>query len=483
MKVTVIGDICLDCYQYCDVLRMDRTAPVPIGKHRRTEYMLGGAANAAANIASLGIPVELIGIGGKDSDSWRLQRMLDQCLLIKNSTRTVRFTQACVKTRFMDMRGQMFARFDQEPHFQPRATDVLLEMAEACDAQFIVFSDYNLGAFDNRVVELQRKLKAKGAFTIVDPFPLRDYGSPSLVSPNLDEARAYAGSRYKISKEAALECSRNMDSDVVMSAGAEGLYYSNGISCVNIPAGDVEAADTNGAGDTVVAGLVYGLYHGLPILEACHIARDAASVAVSKHGTTQVAQCELWRERSKADPGYKICSMDKVAQLARSAKRAGLRVVVANGVFDVLHRGHLQLIEGAAAAGDYLIILLNSDASVRRAKGEGRPVQREEVRAQMIAHYQEVDIVTVFDGDTAVKALDLIRPDVLAKGPDYSKEILPETEVVERHSGVIHIVPDDYDSTTALIERIRDTPNARPARAGDEKEPPSVCESTAEGAH
>ena len=471
--VLCVGDLMLDEFVYGEVSRISPEAPAPVIAARRSETNIGGAGNVARNIASLGARCLFVGLVGDDKAGAKLKAELAQeekiesalvCDATRPTTRKVRFVSEHFSTHMLraDWELAVPAAADTEQ----KLIDAVLPLLPRAD--IVLLSDYAKGVLTARVIrnviDTARKL---GKRVIVDPKSpnLAIYRGATVLKPNRREfaeaTRSRADSEQDIAA-AAQEIMQLADCDAVLVTQSEHgmtLVPREG-EAVHVPGLPVRVRDVSGAGDTVAAALAVTLAAGADWETALRVANAAAAVAVSKKGAAVVTPAELRRrilphaflaaeEKIVADSG----ELDAQLQLWR---KQDLRIGFTNGCFDILHPGHVKLLTAARGACDRLIVGLNSDASVKRLKGETRPVQNERARAEVLAALEAVDLVVLFEEDTPVNLITHIKPSVLVKGADYSLEQVVGREIVEAHGGevrLVEILPGF--STTSLVDRAR----------------------------
>ncbi|MBV9458702.1 MAG: D-glycero-beta-D-manno-heptose-7-phosphate kinase [Bradyrhizobium sp.] len=471
--VLCVGDLMLDEFVYGEVSRISPEAPAPVIAVRRSETNVGGAGNVARNIASLGGRCIFVGLVGKDEAGARLKAELArhagvECVLVgdegRPTTRKVRFVSEHFSTHML--------RADWE-RAAPAATEVEQRLIEAIlpqlgHADIVLLSDYAKGVLTARVIRnVIDAAKKAGKRVIVDPksanFAI--YRGASLLTPNRKEfaeaTRSRADSDQTIA-EAALDAMMLADCEAILVTQSEDgmtLVPREG-EAVHVPAHPVKVRDVSGAGDTVVAALALALAAEADWEAALRIASAAAAVAVSKPGTATVSAGEL---RRKILPHAYLAAEEKIVLAGgdidahlKEWRKQGLRVGFTNGCFDILHPGHVKVLTAARGACDRLIVGLNSDASVKRLKGEGRPVQNETARAEVLAALEAVDLVAIFEEDTPLELITAIKPSVLVKGGDYTRETVIGHEIVEAHGGEVVLVETlQGHSTTSLVNRAR----------------------------
>jgi D-beta-D-heptose 7-phosphate kinase/D-beta-D-heptose 1-phosphate adenosyltransferase len=473
VKLVVFGDVMLDRYTFGDCNRISPEAPAPVFLAQRVEEMVGGAGNVARNIASLGGKAALIGAIGHDGAGFALIAAADDTPGLKPHLARTDAARTAVKNRFIAKNQQML-RVDEEDIVDlPEATvEALFDHLdrELEGAAALVLSDYAKGVLSRTTIARAAAMaRARGLPVIIDPKArdLARYRGATVITPNAKEAEEATGvnchSDAGAAEAAELIAEQTDCPVVVITRGAQGMTVRSFDGTIHhMPTAAREVFDVSGAGDTVVAALALALACHAPIVIAAELANRAAGIVVGKVGTATVSAAELHRTLHAGGSGS-----DKVADLASAAKACrdwqatGQRTVFTNGCFDLLHPGHISLLAFARAQGDKLIVAINSDASVKRLKGAGRPVQSEHARAIVMAALRDVDLVVVFDEDTPLEAITAIGPDVLVKGADYSVDKVVGADVVKARGGIIVLAPLlDGHSTTASIGRAGSTADA-----------------------
>ncbi|HEY7495266.1 MAG TPA: D-glycero-beta-D-manno-heptose-7-phosphate kinase [Candidatus Tectomicrobia bacterium] len=466
--VLVVGDVMCDVYLWGTVERISYEAPVPVFECQGQQYILGGAANVAANLRALGCEVCLLGVVGVDAAGRRVRELLqaqgmDNTWLLEDTSRPT-----TEKTRLMAHQQQML-RLDQEsqaplaPHLIAQALQHGKTLMAEVDG--VLCSDYAKGVCTAPLLEpLFAMAGAVGHPIVVDPkvqdFAL--YRGATVLTPNMAEVERASGHKVE-SPEALVQAVEGLlrhsqAQAMLVTRGKDGmsLFHPPRVP-VHIPARAREVYDVTGAGDTVVAAFSMALLSGLSLEEAARLANIAASIVVAKLGTAVATPEELrlaLREDSTAD-GRKVLPPDELVMLLQYHRQKGERIVFTNGCFDLLHIGHIQYLQHARALGDRLVVGLNDDASVRQLKGAGRPLTPQAERARILAALACVDYVTIFGEPTPLALIKLVRPDVLVKGGDYTPETVVGRDEVEAYGGTVHIVPYVSGvSTTAIVNSI-----------------------------
>lgn len=467
-KIVVIGDFLLDGWWSGRINRLAREAPAPVVEMLEREYVPGGAANTAVNLAALGARVRAIGLVGDDDEGRMLRdRLRDtgvdvEGLLPVPGTRTT--------TKFRIVAGdQLMLRIDdgERGPWPASAVDDLVTAAVAAtaDADAEVICDYGSAALESRVIEALAGRQRRAALTVVDahePRRWRELGA-HLVTPNAAEAARTLGRPMPEGADRASFVVENTAEILAVTGALAAVVTLDADGAVLVRYDDAPLVthahpalekQASGAGDTFVAALTAGAASGLTLRTALDLAQAAADIVVQKPGTCVCSSEELERWLT-GSPDITIDAVQLAERLAEH-RQQGQRIVFTNGCFDVLHRGHTSYLRQAKQLGDVLVVAVNGDESVRRLKGPDRPINRSSDRANVLAALSCVDYVTVFDEDTPMELIRVLRPDVYAKGGDYTPEMLDETKVVEEVGGTVAIL--DYvpaNSTTALVNRIR----------------------------
>jgi D-beta-D-heptose 7-phosphate kinase/D-beta-D-heptose 1-phosphate adenosyltransferase len=468
-RVLVFGDVMLDRFVHGSVERISPEAPIPVMSVERTLDMLGGAANVARNVATLGGTALLVGVIGEDANAQALRAQLSliptvHTGLIGDATRPT-----TVKTRHIADRQQIL-RSDVEsrsPLSDDVAEQVLAQyrsLLAAADA--VIISDYAKGVLTDAVTAAAiSAARAAGKAVLVDPKSksFAKYRGASVLTPNRHELETACGHECSSDEQVvagahAVLASAQCDAIVVTRGKAGMSIVRRDGSAEHIRTVAREVYDVSGAGDTAVATLGLSLAHGADIAHAAQLANAAAGVVVGKYGTASVTAGEVIARLGLAEEGQmssKHFSLDSVQQQVTRWREIGLRIAFTNGCFDLLHPGHVSLLNQAKKSADRLIVGLNSDLSVRRLKGPDRPVQGEVARATVLASLKAVDAVVIFGEDTPLELIDALAPDVLVKGADYSVEGVVGAELVQRRGGKVllaELVPTH--STSSTIARI-----------------------------
>lgn len=460
----VTGDVMLDRYVVGEVSRISPEAPVPVLNRRRAWDAPGGAANVARNVSALGGSPLLLARVGADEAGARIKSLLEETGAGPEYVFPEAEYVTSVKTRFLSGSHHLL-RVDEE-EVKPAGAAVVRKMRGSLPrllkrAPVAAFSDYDKGLAPAFAAVFVREAVRAGVRVIVDPKPQNAalFKGAFLISPNLKEAAQMAGGDLKT--DAQIESagkhllSRLKCSAVLITRGADGMtLIESRKSAQHFPAERQEVYDVTGAGDTVVATLALALSAGFDLAGSVRLANFAAGIVTQKAGTAAPSREEL--EAAANRHRSKILLPEGLDARLDELRRKGAKVVFTNGVFDLLHPGHVSYLREAKALGRVLVVGLNSDKSARELKGAGRPVQNESARAEVLAALDAVDFVVLFDEETPWRLIRTVRPDFLVKGGDYTPETVVGRDFVESYGGQVRILPyRDGHSTTRLLEKIR----------------------------
>jgi D-beta-D-heptose 7-phosphate kinase/D-beta-D-heptose 1-phosphate adenosyltransferase len=460
-RVLVFGDVMLDRYWHGSTERISAEAPIPVVDIQEVEDRLGGAANVALNIASLGGAAGLIGAVGEDESATILRAKLGSAG-IEDGLVTMSDRPTITKFRIVSRKQQLVrADFELTDDIDSNVFQPMLDKRlQTCDV--LVLSDYDKGVLADPQQAIQSATALKKPI-LVDP-KFKDftfYAGATLVKPNQNEFRVAVGS-WSSEQEMVLKAQTMMSnlgfSSMLVTRGSEGmtLVQSNG-QLMHLPARSREVFDVSGAGDTVIATLAAALAAGESLVAAVQLCNIAAGIVVTKLGTASVSGPELRLEVAETRASAKgVMTREQLTTAVAEARADGQRVVFTNGCFDILHAGHVEYLTEARQRGDRLIVAINDDAGVRRLKGEGRPINTVDRRQTMLAGLEAVDWVVSFPEDTPEALLELVRPDVLVKGGDYSVDQVVGGDIVTAYGGEVSVLKlVDGLSTTALAEKIK----------------------------
>ena len=466
-SVLVVGDAMLDRYVYGQVERVSPEAPVAVLAVEREVAMPGGAGNVVRNLTALGAAVAFVSVVGDDqagSDLTGLiggQPNVEPWLLVQGGRATT------TKTRFIAA-GQQLLRADHEMPgpIHPRLAERLVRIAADAVAAttVMVLSDYNKGVLSGDTAQrLITAARGAGRRVVVDPkgIDYARYAGADLITPNRAELKLATG--MPVDTEAALvAAAERLRADhgfgaVLVTRSEDGMTLVAAEGVRHFPAEAPEVHDVSGAGDTVVAIVAAGLAAGLSAPISARLANIGAGIVVGKVGTAVARESDLLEALTPERGALrKVVSRAQAQEQVERWRRRGWRIGFTNGCFDLLHPGHVHLLEQARSWCDRLVVGLNADSSVKRLKGESRPIQGEAARAAVLASLASVDLVSVFEEDTPLELLRLLRPEILVKGADYTVDKVVGAALVNDWGGQVRLaalLPGQ--STTATVARIR----------------------------
>jgi D-beta-D-heptose 7-phosphate kinase/D-beta-D-heptose 1-phosphate adenosyltransferase len=459
-RVVVAGDVMLDQYLFGATSRISPEAPVPVVHVQKTDDRPGGAANVAVNLASLGVSTRLIGAVGNDAAADSLETLLTEHGIDCDFAR-VGDRPTITKTR-VQSRGQQLIRLDQENPAELRDSTLVDTLARTvAGAGAVVLSDYGKGALTD-VRKMIALCRESGVPVLVDPKgrDFEKYRGATLLTPNQGEFEAVAGhcssdadlteSGWQMVENlelTALLVTRSEKGMMLLETGNEPLFLSTQAR---------EVYDVTGAGDTVIATLAGALASGQSLASAAALANIAAGLVVRKIGVATVTPGEIQVAlHQRGQGGRGLVSRDELLVLVGEARARNERIVMTNGCFDILHAGHVAYLEEAKSLGDRLIVAVNDDDSVRRLKGDSRPINALEDRMLVLAGLAAVDWVVPFADDTPAGLIAAVLPDVLVKGGDYRPEEIAGGREVLQNGGEVRVLSfRDGHSTSRIIDKL-----------------------------
>ncbi|MEZ9175812.1 bifunctional D-glycero-beta-D-manno-heptose-7-phosphate kinase/D-glycero-beta-D-manno-heptose 1-phosphate adenylyltransferase HldE [Vibrio kanaloae] len=460
--VLIVGDVMLDRYWYGPTGRISPEAPVPVVKVENNEERPGGAANVAMNIASLGGHAHVVGLTGKDEPAEVLKDTL-AALKVKCDFVELKDYPTITKLRVMS-RGQQLIRLDFEEKFENTDPELILSRMEQAlpNVRSVILSDYAKGALEH-VQSFIQKARAANVPVFIDPkgADLERYRGATLLTPNMSEFELVAGKVKSeedlIEKGIALIEKYDFEALLVTRSEHGMTLLRKGQAPFHLPTQAKEVYDVTGAGDTVISVLAASVAAGKQLDEACALANAAAGVVVGKLGTSTLSTIELAEAiHGSQDTDYGVISEAALVEAVKRARAKGEKVVMTNGCFDILHAGHVSYMNHAAELGDRLIVAVNTDESVKRLKGPGRPVNPTDRRMAVLAGLGAVDWVVPFSEDTPQRLISEVLPSILVKGGDYKpEEIAGGAEVIAAGGEVKVLNFEDGCSTTEIIKAIK----------------------------
>jgi D-beta-D-heptose 7-phosphate kinase/D-beta-D-heptose 1-phosphate adenosyltransferase len=467
-RVLCVGDAMLDRFVHGQVERVSPEAPIPVLSVEREETSLGGAGNVLRNLAAIGAEACFVAVAGADAAGDEVSRLLSALGGAETHLLTERNRVTTVKTRYIAGQQQMLRADREKPSpLSPALRDDLIAIVRQAlkDRGATVISDYAKGLLaDGVATEIIALARAASHIVLVDPkgIDYAIYRGAHLIKPNRRElalaTRRPVGSDIEIATAARALIEAHEFGAVLVSLSEQGMLLVEASGATRrLPTVAREVYDVSGAGDTAMAVMAAALAVGAPALDAARLANIAAGIVVGKIGTATVHAKELAEAVIDHDEPRtrKLVPLAVALDHVARWRANGLRIGFTNGVFDLLHPGHIALLRQARAACDRLIVGLNSDASTARLKGPARPVNPETARGAVLASVAAVDLVTVFEADTPLDLIAAIKPDVLVKGADYRLDQVVGADLVQAYGGTVILAElSPGHSTTATIGRM-----------------------------
>ncbi len=461
-KVLVLGDVMLDRYWFGATNRISPEAPVPVVRVQENEERAGGAANVAMNIASLNVPVELHGFIGADEAGSSLIKLLQNEKIHCNFT-ALKTHPTITKLRILS-RHQQLLRLDFEENFHNVASDALLATLQCHLAQYgaLILSDYGKGTL-NQVQAMIKLARAENVPVLIDPkgTDFERYRGATLLTPNMSEFEAVVGpceTEEEIAEKGLALIEKFELTALLVTRSEKGMTLLRpNQDPFHLATVAKEVFDVTGAGDTVISVLGTALADGRSFEEACYLANVAAGIVVGKLGTSTVSTVELENAIHQRNvQGFGVMDEAELKNAVALAKARGEKIVMTNGCFDILHPGHVSYLENARKLGDRLIVAVNTDLSVKRLKGETRPINDLNARMAVLAGLASVDWVVPFAEDTPQRLIAEILPDLLVKGGDYKPEEIAGSQEVWANGGEVQVLNfENGCSTSNVIAKIQ----------------------------
>ncbi|NND54819.1 MAG: bifunctional D-glycero-beta-D-manno-heptose-7-phosphate kinase/D-glycero-beta-D-manno-heptose 1-phosphate adenylyltransferase HldE [Gammaproteobacteria bacterium] len=461
VNILVVGDLMLDQYWFGPTSRISPEAPVPVVRVQRDEAGGGGAANVAMNLVSLGVQTSCSGIVGADENGAKLQQLLQNAGIRAQLTESAD-CPTITKLRVLS-RNQQLIRLDTEEVFAEADSVALTRLAakELPGKQVCILSDYAKGSLAD-VGSLIAQCRDAGVPVLVDPkgTDFARYKGATVLTPNLAEFEAVAGvatdDEDLLRRARALREELDLDA-LLVTLSERGMLVVSADGEKTLPARARQVFDVTGAGDTVIATLAAGIGAGLDVEAAAGLANLAASLVVGKIGAAAVTPLELnLALHESGEGGRGLLTREQALAVTAEARARGERIVMTNGCFDILHKGHVAYLQEAKARGDRLLVAVNSDDSVGRLKGPDRPINTLEDRMAVLAGLAAVDWVVPFSEDTPEALIGDILPDVLVKGGDYTPDSIAGGKAVLANGGSVEVLRfHEGRSTTSIVDAIR----------------------------
>ncbi|MEE2699328.1 MAG: D-glycero-beta-D-manno-heptose-7-phosphate kinase [Pseudomonadota bacterium] len=452
-RVLVVGDVMVDHFHYGEVNRISPEAPIPVLKVERENTMLGGAGNVVRNLRSLSAKTRFLTITGKDPAGREVTRMIKK-QGVKDTPIIDDERPTSTKTRFI-AGGQQILRADREktkgltPNIETKLVNAVAAALKGC--QVVVLSDYGKGTLTTKTTKQIIRLAVKEKkIIIVDPkgTDFSRYSGATFLTPNQRELATAVGFGIKTNKDVLRASKKLIKSHnfgaILTTRSSEGMSVVTADGIVaHLDAEAKEVFDVSGAGDTVVATFAAALAAGSNLDRATVLANTAAGIVVGKVGTASVSSKDLLialHNRELVDAESKVKKLNPLKDQIDQWRKSGLIIGFTNGCFDLLHPGHIFLLEQASKLCDCLVVGLNSDKSVKALKGEGRPIQSESSRAIVLASLNSVNAVIVFSEHTPLNLIKSIKPDLIFKGSDYSMDSVVGASHVKKYGGKVKLV-------------------------------------------
>jgi len=467
-KILVVGDIMLDEYIFGTSTRISPEAPVPVINKSDKLLSPGGSANVANNLKQLGVKTFLVGSVGNDLSGKEIMGLLrSEGLDLKNIIQDS-LKPTTVKTRIIS-NGQQIARIDQEEvcdisvNIQNQVLNRVSKVIRMQKPDAVIISDYNKGLITRKlckeIIKLARKYKI---FISVDPKGdnFSKYNGADLITPNKKEAEIVTSISLKNEKDvkAALKKLRLLSKtkSSIITRGKDGISYLNtSNSYKTVPAQEVNVYDVTGAGDTFISVFTLSFIISDSWDDSAYLANLASSLVVSTVGTTYTTGDELFKATTVKDENSKVMKLTDLKKIVSASKKSGDKIVFTNGCFDLLHPGHIKIIKESKKLGNTLIVAINSDSSVKKLKGPGRPVVKAAERAHLLALMDEVDFVIIFNELTPLKIIKELKPETITKGGDYKESDIVGSDYVKSLGGSVVTIPLlKNHSTSKLIKNI-----------------------------
>ncbi len=455
-RVLVIGDIILDHYVNVNPSKISSEAPLVIYNYVNDYYSLGGSGNVCKYLSSFSLKVDLFGVVGKDTYSDKVYELLNDNNINANYVFKINNYKTVVKKRYSSLDYKQIMRVDFEDGYVDVEEKVLKELKKI-DTKYdlIIISDYRKGVITNKTFEYITSYARKNNIKVIcDPKDKKvNYNNIYLLKPNLKEMTDLI---CKVNDENIIKYKNdNKIDNIVLTLGKEGIkLYDSNNNITSISAYQCNVFDVTGAGDCVLSYLAYGILNDYDMVKTCNYSNYAASLKVSRYGTALVNKYEVLSFFNN-----KIIDRDELVDFSNFLHK-DKKIVFTNGCFDILHSGHIHLLKNAKMLGDALILGLNTDSSIKRLKGNDRPINNEKERVEILSSLAYVDYIVLFDEDTPLNIIKMINPDILVKGSDYKNKEVVGSDIVLKNGGRVELIDlIEGKSTTNIINRLKETNN------------------------
>jgi len=458
-RVLVVGDVMLDRYWQGTTDRISPEAPVPVVKINDRSMRVGGAGNVAVNITSLGGKAFLIGMVGEDDAASDLSQLLNDCDVLNHCVSDDSISTT-IKLRILAQHQQLI-RLDFEADVshvnQQKIDDSFSELLNKVN--LVVLSDYGKGVVHDTVKFIQKANKAK-VKVLIDPKKndFSEYAGAYLVTPNKKEFEAVVGhcvTQDELELKARHLIDQHQFGGLLVTQGEQGMtLIMKDEDAIHFPTLAREVFDVTGAGDTVIASLAAGISSGMAVADAVHLSCVAAGIVVGRIGTAKVTINDILSiEKGSIANEQKICQEEALIKYVSDCRKEGKTIAMSNGCFDILHAGHVQYLEQAAALADVFILAVNSDASVKQLKGESRPINPLENRMGVLSGLSSIDRLVSFNEETPERLICQVKPDVLVKGGDYKVDQIAGRQCAGKVALISFL---EGQSTSNVIKKIKE---------------------------
>lgn len=464
-NILVVGDIIIDHYINSYISKTSEESPISILENLNEYYILGGASNVANNLSEFKINVYLCGLVGNDKNKNIFKKLCKNKNINFNLCFKSKTKPTITKTRIVS-KGKQILRIDKEDRKEINKKDedkIIQKIKEFNNFDLIILSDYNKGFLTkNLISKIIEYSKDKNIPVLIDPKfkKLEDYKNCNIITPNLKELEFLYGSKIDVYDDNMLwtlykhiNKKFNINSILLTISDKGMILLDSSFGLKRITTTSKNVHDVTGAGDTVISSLAFGLINNFNIYESSIISNIASGISVEKFGTSTINQYELL---DKFGDKKIIRNSTILKYKLKYWRNKNKKIVFTNGCFDLLHSGHLKLLKEASKFGDILLIGLNSDKSVKLNKGINRPIIDENERIEILSSIEYIDGVILFDDKTPLKLINYIKPDILIKGSDYSKNEIIGKELIESYGGLIETIDIIKEkSSTSIIEKIK----------------------------
>lgn len=468
-RILCVGDVMIDQFIRGTTSRISPEAPVPVLRIKEEDAVLGGAGNVVRNLEALGCSITFLSVIGNDKNGLQVQQLLKKISKVEPHLIVDEDRITTTKTRFIAANQQVLRTdWEQTTPLNVETEKKLLDLFQAHipSHDLIILSDYAKGLFSPSLLQsLIHEAHVHKKRILIDPKgkDFTRYKGATLLTPNRQELTQVTFSAIQTQEDLVI-ISQKMIKDLnleamIITRGSEGMTLVEASGTIeHLPTQALEVFDVSGAGDTVIATLAVSLAAGTSMSKAMHLANTAGGIVVAKVGTAVVHPDELLTTLHAQEVlahEKKIVSCEIALNQIQKWKRRGNRIVFTNGCFDLLHPGHISLLRQAKKAGDRLILGLNTDSSVQRLKGPTRPIQEESARAFVLSSLESVDLVVLFEEDTPLNLIQILKPDILVKGADYKIENVVGASFVQSYGGEVLLINlVEGESTSRLVTKM-----------------------------